>query len=308
MAILFCDDSYRTEKIFSLLRDNMPGVDLRCFPETGNTAEIEYAIILRPAPGSLQNLPNLKAVFTIGAGVDGIIHDATLPDVPVIRNTDPHLSRGIRDYVVYHVLRYQRFFDRYEKQQREHLWKQYPQLPQSDTTVGIMGVGAMGGPAATALRDFGFTVQSWSRTPKHIDGIRSFHGRDQLHEFLAGTQTLVLTLPLTDATRDILDADAFASLPKGACVINLGRGAHLVEDDLVAALDSDHLRAATLDVFAMEPLPDNSPLWSHPKITVTPHIASLTNYATLAKNITRTIHEMEHGRPPGAVVDRSKQY
>jgi len=286
----------------------MPGVDLRKHPETGHPDDIEYAIILRPQPGCLQNLNNLKLIFTIGAGVDGIIHDDTLPDVPIIRNTDAHLVQGIRDYVIYQVLRYHRFFDRYETQQRDQHWKQYPQLPHVSNTVGIMGVGKMGLPAAQALHALGFNVRCWSRTPKTIEGLQNFYGQSQLKDFLSGVNILAVTLPLTDETRNILNADLFAALPKGACVINLGRGAHLVEEDLLAALDSGHLRAATLDAFVTEPLPTENKLWTHPKISITPHIASLTDYANLSQNILTVInHYKETGTLPQA-VDRERQY
>lgn len=308
MAILFCDDSYRSDKIFSLLQENMPGIDLRKHPQTGSGQDIDYAIILRPHPGCLQNLPNLKLVFTIGAGVDGIIHDTTLPDVPIIRNTDPHLAHGIRDYVVHHVLRYHRFFDIYQRQQHDATWKQYPQLPQATRSIGIMGAGKMAMPAILALQALGFNVRCWSRTVKDIPGVTTFHGKDQLPEFLSGTEMLVNILPLTDETRGILNAELFAQLPQNAFVINVGRGAHVVDNDLLAALDSNHLKAATLDAFVIEPLAQDHPFWSHPKITITPHIASLTDYANISKNIARVIDAFERDGTLPQTVDRKKQY
>lgn len=308
MAILFSDSSYNQDKIFALLQEGLPGIDLRRFPEIGNPAEIDYAIMFRPAPGSLQNLPNLKAIFMTSAGVDAIMHDDTLPDVPIIRNTDPHLAAGIREYVVYHVLHYHRFFDRYAVQQPQKIWKQYPQLIASTRTIGIMGLGEMGLPTATALTALGFRVRGWRATPKQIDGIESFYGDDQKNDFLSGCEMLVNILPLTDKTRGILNADLFAQLPKGAIVMNVGRGAHLVEQDLIDALDRDHLSAAVLDVFPAEPLVETSPFWSHPKVKLTPHIASLTDYKNICQNILSLIDQYERGKEMPGAVDRRRQY
>jgi glyoxylate/hydroxypyruvate reductase len=308
MTILFSDNSYRRDKVFALLQENMPGVDLRNYPDIGNPEDIKYAIMFRPAPGSLQNLPNLKVIFMTSAGVDAIMHDDTLPDVPIVRNTDPHLAHGIREYVVYHVLHYHRFFDRYAQQQPTQTWKQYPQLDSFTRTIGIMGLGEMGLPAAQALMALGFKVRSWSQSEKHIDGIQSFYGRDQFKEFLSGSEMLVNILPLTDQTRGILNKDLFDHLPKGAVVINIGRGPHLNEQDLIEALDSDHLSAAALDVFPVEPLPENSPLWTHPKIKITPHIASLTNYPNVTRDILNTIESFERGEQLKNIVNRTRQY
>lgn len=308
MAILFSDNSYRQDKVFSLLQENLPGIDLRKFPDVGNVDEIDYAIAFRPAPGSLQNLPNLKVIFMTSAGVDAIIHDDTLPDVPIVRNTDPHLVHGIREYVLHSVLHYHRFFDKYAVQQSEKIWKQYPQIDAAKRSVGIMGLGEMGMPAAKALAGLGFNVRSWSRSKKQVEGIESFYGADQFTEFLSATEILINILPLTDETRGILNKDLFSKLPKDAVVINIGRGPHLNEADLIDALDSGHLRAAAIDVFPVEPLPENNPLWSHPKIKITPHIASLTEFKNIAEQIRATIFSFERGEVLQNVVDRKRQY
>lgn len=308
MAILVSDNSYRRDKVFALLKEQMPQADLRLYPDTGRAEDITYAIMFRPAPGSLQNLPNLKAIFMTSAGVDSVIRDETLPDVPIIRNTDTHLADGIREYVVYQVLHYHRFFHRYAAQQPQKNWKQYPQIPASDRVVGFLGMGEMARPAAAALKALGFTLRSWTRTPKQQDGVTSFHGPEQLHEFLSGAQILINLLPLTDSTRGILNNALFSQLPKGAVLINIGRGDHLNEGDLIAALDSGQLSAATLDVFPVEPLSDDSPLWTHPGITITPHIASLTSYPNVCARILATIAEIENGAPVPTGVDRQRQY
>lgn len=308
MAILFSDNSYKSDKFFSLLQENMPGVDLRKYPDVGNVQDIDYAIMFRPLPGSLQNLPNLKLIFMTSAGVDAIMNDHTLPDVPIIRNTDPHLANGMCEYALYHVLHYHRFFDRYEKQQSQKLWKQYPQFDASQRHIGIMGMGEMAQPLIKALIALGFNVYGWSNSKKDIDGVNSFHGQEQLPEFLAHSHILINILPLTDVTRGILNKELFVKLPQGAIVINIARGAHLVEQDLVEALDKGHLSAATLDVFPTEPLPEDSPLWSHPKIKITPHIASLTEYKNVCTNILALIEKFEHGEEMQNVVCRERQY
>jgi len=286
----------------------MPGEDIRTVSDIGNPEDIEYAITWRPVSGSLQNLPNLKVIFMTSAGVDAIMHDDTLPDVPIIRNTDPHLAAGIREYVVYHVLHYHRFFDRYALQQPQKTWKQYPQLISSTRTIGIMGLGEMGLPAAKALVALGFKVRSWTSTAKQIEDVQSFFGDDQRNEFLSGCDMLINILPLTDKTRGILNADLFAQLPKGAIVINIGRGLHLNEQDLMDALDKDHLSAAVLDVFPEEPLVETSTLWSHPKIKLTPHIASLTEYKNICSNVLSLIAKFENGEQLQNIVDRKRQY
>lgn len=308
MAILFSDNSYNRDKIFALLQTNMPGVDLRLYPNTGNAEEIDYAIMFRPEPGSLQQLPNLKVIFMTSAGVDAIMHDDTLPNVPIIRNMDTHLSNGICEYVVYHVLHYHRFFYKYQAQQAEKIWKQYPQFNAGERCVGIMGLGEMALPAARALVALGFDVRSWTNSPKQEDGVTSFYGQDQQAEFLSSCDILVNLLPLTDNTRGILNKALFEKLPKGAFVINAARGAHLNEQDVIDALDSGHLAGATLDVFPTEPLPEASPLWSHNGIKITPHIASLTNYKNIGANILKMIADIESGKTLPSSIDRTRQY
>ncbi len=308
MAILFSDDSYRADKIFSALKSAMPEIDLRKFPDTGDPDAIDYAIIWYPKPGSLQNLPNLKAVFSVAAGVDGILRDATLPDVPLIRSVDPGLTQGMVEYVVYHVLRYHRHQHHYDRQQREAVWKQLPQVPPQKRRIGIMGLGEMGGACAKALRFLKFDLRGWSRSAKKIDGMKTFAGDDALPAFLSETDILVNVLPLTPETHGILNAKNFAALPDGAFLIHAGRGGHMVESDLLAALESGKLTHASLDVFPTEPLPEDSLLWAHPKITLTPHIASITDFAAAARNILNNINLLKSDQPLPGTVDRRRGY
>jgi glyoxylate/hydroxypyruvate reductase A len=308
MALLFSDSSYRCDKIFTALKAAMPGVDLRKFPDVGDRDEIDYAIIWYPTAGSLQHLPKLKAIFAVSAGVDGVVNDATLPDVPLVRSVDPGLTQGMVEYVTYHALRYHRFLHLYEKQQREKIWKHLPQHKPPNKTIGLMGLGEMGCACADTLRHLKFNLRGWSRTKKDLAGVACFHGTEQLPNFLSGVDILVNLLPLTAATRGILNRDAFNALPPGAFLINAGRGAHLNEDDLIAALDSGHLAGACLDAFPVEPLPPSSLLWEHPGITVTPHIASITDFASVSQNILSNIKDFESGKPLAGMVCRVRGY
>jgi glyoxylate/hydroxypyruvate reductase A len=309
MAILFSDNTYRADKIFAALTTVMPHADLRQFPRVGNAADIQYAIIWRPAAASLIGLPNLRAIFTVSAGVDGIIYDHTLPpDVPIVRSVDPDLTRGMVEYAVYHTLRYHRHFHHYDADQKTRTWKQRPQIVARDRVVGIMGLGEMGRNIATSLSAMGFAVRGWSRGPKKIPNVTCFAGNDALTAFLSGVDIVINVLPLTPDTSGILNARLFKALPQGAFLINAGRGPHLVLPDLLAALDSGHIAHATLDVFDTEPLPEASALWAHPKIAITPHIASITNFAAVGQNILKYITDFERGRPLPHLVDRTRGY
>jgi glyoxylate/hydroxypyruvate reductase A len=272
--------------------------------------DIDYALTFRPQHGLLKTLPNLKVVFSLGAGVDGILADPEYPkQVPLVRFVDTTLSREMAQYCVLHVLmhyRMQRFFDR---AQAERKWRQ-ALLPKraADTRIGILGLGEIGALAGQRLREWEFDVAGWSRTRKHVTGVKSFAGEEELPTFLGRTDILICLLPLTPDTRGILNAKLFAQLPKDAFVINVARGGHLVESDLIAALDSGHLSGATLDVFNMEPLPEESPLWSHPRITVTPHIAAISEPRIAAQYVADRIARFERGEPLDNIVDPARGY
>ncbi|HWA29784.1 MAG TPA: glyoxylate/hydroxypyruvate reductase A [Rhizomicrobium sp.] len=271
---------------------------------------IDYALGFRPEPGLLGSLPNLKAVFSLGAGVDGFLSDPSYPkSVPLVRFVDHQLSRDMAQYCVMHALirhRQQRFFDQC---QREKKWRQSI-LPRrtEDTRIGILGVGEIGKLVAERLREYDFPIAGWSRTRKRIEGVESFAGHEELEKFLNRTDILICLLPLTADTRHILNAKTFAQLPKDAFVINVARGGHLVESDLIAAIDSGHLSGATLDVFATEPLPESSPLWSHPRITVTPHVAAISDPRVMARNAIEGIKRHQQGLPLENVVDFARGY
>ena len=272
--------------------------------------DIRYALGFRPRPGLLKSLPNLKAVFSLGAGIDGFLSDPDYPKhVPLVRFVDDSLSTEMAQYVVMHVLLQHRNERMFTAAQREAKWRQ-AMLPRAteNTRIGMLGIGEIGGMAAERLRDLGFPVSGWSRSRKTIAGIRSFAGDGELDAFLAQSDFLVCLLPLTPKTRHILNARLFAKLPKGAYVINVARGGHLVEADLIAALDSGHLSGATLDVFEIEPLPETSAIWKHPKIIATPHVAAITSPAVAAKSVVDGIAAMERGETLKNIVDLSRGY
>ncbi|MDE3114200.1 MAG: glyoxylate/hydroxypyruvate reductase A [Pseudomonadota bacterium] len=273
-------------------------------------ARIDYAATFRPKPGFLKTLANVKVVFSLGAGVDGIVCDPDYPrQIPLVRFVDHTLARDLAQYVVMHVLIHHRAQRAFDAAQSRREWRQHPQfVPAEDRRVGILGLGEIGALTAARLRDLDFPVTGWSRTRKAVAGVASFAGLSELPKFLAGADILVCLLPLTAETRGILNAKTFAQLPKGAFVINAARGGHLIEPDLIAAIDSGHLCGAALDVFQTEPLPETSPLWAHPKITVTPHVAAITDPVAAASSIAAGIAAHQRGDVLENVVDLARGY
>jgi glyoxylate/hydroxypyruvate reductase A len=272
--------------------------------------EIDYALSFRPPPGLLKSLPNLKAVFSLGAGVDGFLTDSDYPKhVPLVRFVDDTLSREMATYVVLHTLMFHRNQRALDDAQRKGIWLQ-SMLPRrtEETRVGILGLGEIGTLCAERLRDLGFSVSGWSRSRKHADGIKSFAGNGELGAFLAQSDILVCLLPLTRETKGILNAKTFAQLPKGSFLINAARGGHQVERDIIAAVDSGRLAGAALDVFETEPLPDSSALWKHPKITVTPHIAAISDPSASVRTVLDGIARFERGEKVPNVVDIARGY
>jgi glyoxylate/hydroxypyruvate reductase A len=287
------------------------GIDLSVYGRDAfRPEEIDYALSFRPPPGLLKSLPNLKAVFSLGAGVDGFLIDSDYPKhVPLVRFVDETLSREMATYVVLHVLLFHRNQRALDDAQRQSVWLQ-SMLPRrtEETRVGILGMGEIGTLCAERLRDLGFAVSGWSRSRKHIEDIESFAGNGELGAFLAQSDILICLLPLTRETRGILSAKTFAQLPKGAFLINAARGGHQVERDIIAAIDSGRLAGAALDVFETEPLPDSSPLWMHPKITVTPHIAAISDPSASVRTVLEGIARFERGEPVANVVDIERGY
>jgi glyoxylate/hydroxypyruvate reductase A len=281
--------------------------------DLGDTAEIGYACVWRAPAGLLSTLPNLKMIVNLGAGADHLLSDPCLPDVPIVRAAHPDLSMRVTEYVVLHTLRYHRHQPLYEAQQRERIWRVHPQPAASEVSVGVMGLGVIGSEAVRVLAQIGFRVVGWSTRPKQIEGIQPFHGADRLDPFLARSEILICLLPLTDATRGILNRALFSKLKSdgpagGAFLINAGRGGLQIDADILTALDDGTLAGATLDVFPQEPLPPDSPMWSHPKVTVTPHNAGDILPAFLVADVMQQIARLERGEPLENLVDRKRGY
>lgn len=308
-SLLFQSIGYPLELWTPHLKRLRPDLEIRTEDDPGATEKIHYCIAWKPKPGSLAALPELKVVFSMGAGVDAIVADPTYPrNVPLSRVVDPTLSQSMTEYVVLNVLYWHRRMHDLHSLQRLHKWRQIASPRAENVRVGILGFGMLGQAAAKALSALNYRLSGWSQTPREVEGITSFHGPEGLAPFLAQTDILVCLLPLTPQTRGILNAQLFAGLPQGACVINAARGGHLVEQDLLAFLDTGHLRGATLDVFSQEPLPPDSTIWSHPKIVVTPHSAAATDPAAFMAHVARTITRVDEGLAPENLVDFSRGY
>ncbi|HTZ38394.1 MAG TPA: glyoxylate/hydroxypyruvate reductase A [Stellaceae bacterium] len=309
MAILVYTSAASAARWRPHLAAALPGRDIRFWPELGEPAAIEYAIVWRPEPGLLASLPKLRLIVSLGAGVDHVLRDPSVPQaLPLMRLVDPYMTRAMSEYVVLQVLRLHRQDIDYLAQQRAGEWRQREQPNAEERTVGILGFGTLGQDAGRKLAALGFAVAGWSRSAKAVPGFASFAGAAGLAEIAARSDILVSLLPATAATENILDAALFARLPRGAALVNAGRGNQLVETDLVAALDSGQLSGAVLDVFRDEPLPASHPFWRHPRIVVTPHVAAETNPATAAPIIARAIADCAAGRPVANLVDRARGY
>jgi glyoxylate/hydroxypyruvate reductase A len=272
--------------------------------------QIDYFVGFRPPHGFLKGLPRLKAIFSLGAGVDGFLRDPEFPrHLPVVRFVDETLQREMAQYVTMHCLiihRQQRAFD---ADQNARIWRQRMLTrPSREMRIGILGMGDIGAVTAERLLMFDFQVFGWSRNRKNVPGVTSFAGPQELPSFLAQSDILVCLLPLTSETEDIMNAKLFAALPQGAWVMNVGRGGHCNEQDLLAALDSGHLSGAVLDVFQTEPLPPDNALWTHPKVTVTPHIAGITDPRNASAFVVDCVTRAESGKPFKNVVDLSRGY
>lgn len=314
MAIAFVMSSWRPPLWAAAMRRLAPERNVRVYPdELGDRSQIHYALVWKPAAGVLATFPNLKVVFSLGAGVDHVFKDASLPDVPVVRVADPDLTMRMSEYVVEHVLIHHRQQRRLDRQQARAEWEPLVQWPASAVRVGVMGLGILGSDAAHKLKLLGFQVAGWSRSRKSLAGIDCFAGQAELGPFLARTDVLVCLLPLTPETRGIIDRKLIRGLAKdgplgGPVIINAGRGEQQVERDILAALDAGELVAATLDVFETEPLPVDSPLWRHPRVTVTPHMAADSDPETICRNILGQIARYERGEALDNVVDRRRGY
>jgi len=309
MALLFRSSVDSEARWKPQLARLMPELEVRIWPEIGDPAEIDYALVWHPEPGLLASLPNLKLILSLGAGVDHILCDPHLPrGVPIVRLVDPYMTDAMSEYIILQVLRLHRQDLDYRTQQETGIWLELDQKNAAERTVGILGFGALGQDAGRKLQGLGFNVALWGRRQRTVEGLRGHAGRAGLPALLGRSEILVCLLPLTAETEGILNASTFAMLPKGAVLINAARGGHLVEQDLLAALASGRLSAAVLDVFRDEPLPGGHPFWHHPRIVVTPHIAAATHPPTAAPIILDNIRRFEAGRPLLNRVDPAQGY
>ena len=309
MALLFLAKVDDEAGWLAAFRAALPEEEIRAFPAVGDPAEIDCALVAQPPAGELAKLPNLRLICSLWAGVDGLLRDPSFPRrVPLARLVDPYMTQAMSESALAHVLGAHRQLDAYRRQQAEGVWRMLPQPRAHERRVGILGMGALGGDAARKLKALGFDVAGWSRRPHQLPDIPNYAGRERLYEFLARSQIVVCLLPLTDDTRGILDARAFAALPPGATVINLARGAHVVERDLLAALDGGRLGAAVLDTFETEPLPSGHPYWRHPRVQVTPHIAAISDRRSVVPVIAENIRRFRAGQPVRDLVDLGAGY
>jgi glyoxylate/hydroxypyruvate reductase A len=287
----------------------LPEVEMRIWPEIGDPAEIDYAFVWHPPAGVLPCLPRLRAIFSLGAGVESLLANPEIPSgIPLIRMVDPSLAAGMAEFVLMQVLHYHRRMPEVAANQHARLWKPLRPPIAQDRRVGILGFGQLGAHCAEVLARLGFDVAVWARKRHPVAGITRFAGREELAPFFARSEIVICLLPLTPDTLGILNSAAFAAMPPGGFVINVGRGGHLVEADLLAALDQGQLAGATLDVFTVEPLPAEHPFWAHERITVVPHISALTQPRTGVPVIAENIRRDQSRLPLLHVVDRARGY
>lgn len=315
MSLLVAIKSWSPDAWIERFRRLAPDLTVIDARQPFDPAAVTHAAVWKPEPGLLARLPNLGAVFNLGAGVDALLTDPTLPDVPIVRIVDPDLTARMTEWVVMNVLMHHRRVREHAEAQAESLWLSLPQPAARAVRVGIMGLGVLGRDSAEVLARLGFQVAGWSRSPREVAGIACFSGADGLTAFLARTDILVVLLPLTPDTRGILNRDLFARLAHdnhlgGPVVINGGRGGLQVEADILSALDDGTLAAASLDVFEQEPLPAASPLWRHPRVVVTPHCAADSDADALGEAIVAGIrrHARGEGIAADMLVDRRAGY
>ena len=314
MTLLVAISGWDVEPWVKRFQALLPDRKIVALGEPFDRRDVDYVASWKHPPGALAGLPNLAAIFSLGAGVDHLIGDPRLPDVPIVRVVDTDLTQRMSEYVVLHCLMHLRQQRRYDEQQRQKAWREDRHPPSArEVRVGVMGLGTLGGDAARKLAVMGFDVAGWSRQPKSLEGMATFAGEEGFDAFLKRTDILVSLLPLTQDTRGILNRRLFAKLARdgrlgGPIIINAGRGGLQVEADILAALDDGTLAAATLDVFETEPLPPQSRLWTHPAVTVTPHNAAASEASAISAYIADQIRRFEEGEPLHNVIDRRLGY
>ena len=312
MSILLAStDFWEDMEVWSSgLQEAMPEMDVRVYPDEGDVNDIEYAVVWKHPRGILKKYPNLKAILSLGAGVDHIISDPELPEgLPIVRLVDKKLTHEMCLHSLHWVLHFHSDQYLYRIQQQSREWIQQSSVQSEDRTIGIMGLGNIGKAIGDSLINLDFKVVGWGARPKEsLGGIEYYCGHEQLADFLSQTDVLINVLPLTEDTKNILTKIELAFLPKGSFIINIGRGGIINESDLLTSLDSGHITAVALDVFAQEPLPENNSLWDHPSVYVTPHIAGQSNPGSAAQTIADNIRLIEKGETPYPIYSHSSGY
>lgn len=308
MALLYKADPVRGEQWKALFAEHAPDIEWRAWPDIGDPKDIKY-LAAWTAPDDVQTLlPNLEVVFALSAGVDQLDLSRLPEALPVVRLLDPGIGKGMCEYACLAVLSLHRDMLRYRQQQREGRWQAHPLRPSSKRRVGVMGLGLQAQQILGSLQPFGFQLSGWARSEHRIDGVVCHAGVDQLPKFLSQCDILICVLPLTEQTTGILNRELFAQLPQGAALVNMGRGRHLVEEDLLEALDSGQLSAALLDVLQQEPADPSHPFWNHPQILLTPHIAAMTQPDSAFPGLLENIRRHKRGEKMLGQVDRGQGY
>ena len=308
MAFLYKADPVRGAEWARLFRTMAPDIPFHIWPDTGKADRVRYLAAWVPPQDIERQFPNLELVFSTGAGIDQFDLAALPPELPVVRMAEPGVVAGMVEYATMAVLALHRDLPTYIRQQREGRWAAHRVYPASKRRVSVLGLGVLGCAVLDQLRTLGFQLAGWSRTRRQIDGVACYAGREELPAMLAGTDILVCLLPLTQETRGILDSELFQHLPRGASLVHVGRGAHLDHQALLDALESGGLSSAVVDVTDPEPLPAGHPFWAHPKILLTPHIASMTQPETAVEQVLDNIRCHQAGAPLMGLVDRSRGY
>jgi glyoxylate/hydroxypyruvate reductase A len=308
-TLLFCSGQDPLDLWIPALRESLPEVEIRTHPQVGDPADVDYALVYWPPHGLLASLPNLKVILSIAAGCDHILSDPTHQrNLPIVRMVDDYLKAMMAEYAVYGVLHFHRDFDRYRREQLAATWSRgWPEYTP-DTRVGILGLGAIGQDIAGKFANLGFQVHGWSRRPKDVAGVTCHAGEPGLNEMLGCCRFIVCVLPLTPETSGILNAERFARMPQGSYLVNIARGGHVVDEDLLAALDSGHLAGAFLDVFNHEPLAADHPYWLHDKVYLTPHVAGELVPRSCAHSVARSVRQHLAGEALENLLDRERGY